>query len=230
MCCTQVRAHTCAYTCISLSFWPSPTHSPIPSLPLAHLYQCTPSLTGLQYLRSLWHVLGTGHLPMVEWPLCSDSGLISPWSGAAHCPPGPFRVLSSDSRHAPSLSPGHLLLTGNLFSWVKVPALEEKPEPEPRSVAWRKNLRVRCDAKCRVELRFQESGEVAGTVDGVSSSHSWRAELAQPALEAHLPIPVSSLSTELGIKSWLEVDFVVLSRGFHWVYFELSLAETQQRF
>ena len=29
-----------------------------------------------------------------------------------------------------------------------------------------------CEAKFRVELRFQESGEVARTVEGVSSSHS----------------------------------------------------------
>ena len=35
-------------------------------------------------------------------------------------------------------------------------------------MAWRKNLSMGCDAKFRVELRFQESGEVARPEEGVS--------------------------------------------------------------
>lgn len=51
---------------------------------------------------------------------------------------------------------------------------------------------------------------------------SQRAEVAETALKLDSRFCVYSLTSVLNMKSWLEVESVVLSRGFCWVYFELA--------
>lgn len=81
-----------------------------------------------------------------------------------------------------------------------------------------------------VDPGFGTAGRRTGSVEGVSGPRSQRAELARTAMEPDLQLPVSSLTSELGIKSGLRLTLWFSLEDFVGFAFNLALRRFQQRF